>query len=80
MSKANPTQKTQQEILDVIQKSKLPMSVTAIASETGKGIYAVQETIKFLQRVGVVNTIITSGKSTIVFLNKLGEQKNAKTN
>lgn len=78
MTKSNPTQKTQKEILDVIKKSKLPMSITAIADASGKGLYAVQETIKYLQGFGVVRTLITSGNTTIVQLNKPGIMENAR--
>lgn len=70
MAKANPTQKTQQEIFRVIQKSEAPMTLTAIAESSRKGLYAVQETIKFLEHVGLIKTLVTSGNTTIVMLNK----------
>lgn len=74
MAKSNPTQRTQKEILDVIQKSEMPMSITAIANKSGKGLYATKQTVEFLKRFGVVKTIVSSGNTTFVILNKTGEQ------
>jgi Fe2+ or Zn2+ uptake regulation protein len=70
MVNANPTQKTQEKVLEVIRKSENPMSITAISDATGSGLYAVQKTINFLKGLGIIKTITSSGNTTLVILEK----------
>jgi len=74
MAKANPTIKTQQEILNVIQNSEAPMSVSAIADSSGKGLYATKQAVEFFEKLGVIRTITSSGNTTIVILNLNNER------
>lgn len=77
MINSNPTQRTQEEILLVIKNSEMPLSLTAIAKTSNKDIYQVKKSIQFFEKLGIVKTIISSGNTTFVVLNKNKEDKNA---
>lgn len=77
IDKGNPTQSTINEIYEVIQKSDTPMSITAIATKSGKILYATRKAIEFLKSFGIVKTLISSGNQTIVIINK---EKNVTAN
>lgn len=68
--RANPTAKTQEEILQVIKKSDIPMSLTAIAERTNKSFYQVKATVRVLENFDIVKTMSSSGNTTFVFLTK----------
>lgn len=67
-NKANPTARIQEDILQVIQKTKTPMSINAISSQSKKSSYQVKATIEILKRFGVVETIVSSGRTTLIQL------------
>ena len=67
---ANPTQRIQEEILEVIKKSETPLTITSIANKSGKGYYETRMTIEYFRKFGIINTIVSSGNVTIVQLNK----------
>ena len=71
--KANPTKRLMNEIYEVIKKAEMPMSTTAIAKQSGKGLYATKQSIEFLEKFGIVKTITSSGNQTMVFLVNGGE-------
>lgn len=75
MTKSNPTIKTQKEILSVIERSPTPMSITAIAFSAKKNLNAVKETVDFLEKLGLLTKIITSGNTTVIFPIKKSEQQ-----
>ena len=75
----NPTQRIQEEIFEVINKSKTPLSITAIATKSRKGFKETKQTIEFFKKFGIIKTIVSSGNVTIVQLNKPTIQ-NASTN
>lgn len=75
-NKANPTARIQEDILQVIQKTKTPMSINAISSQSKKSSYQVKATIEFLKKFGIIETIVSSGRTTLVHLNK-NEVQNA---
>jgi len=73
MEKANPTIRIQNRIIEVIKKSKRPMSITAIAKKANTGFNETKRSIDFLYKLKVIDLVISSGNSTIVIL-KRGEQ------
>lgn len=77
MKNSNPTQQTQKEIMKCIQESKTPVTLTAIAKKTGKNLYQVKATIQFLEKLGFLTTIVSSGNTTLIIKK---EVKNETTN
>ncbi len=68
--KANPTMKVQEKILEVIEKSKNPISITSISKLSKTSFYQTKVSIDFLYRLGILDLIISSGNSTFVILKK----------
>jgi hypothetical protein len=68
--KANPTMKVQEKILEVIENSKNPISITSISKLSKTSYYQTKVSIDFLYRLGVLDLIISSGNSTFVILKK----------
>jgi len=68
--KANPTMKVQEKILEVIGKSKNPISITSISKLSKTSFYQTKVSIDFLYRLGILDLIISSGNSTFVILKK----------
>jgi phage FluMu protein gp41 len=73
MDKANPTIETQNRIIEVIENSNKPISLTAISKLSKKGFNEVKASVNFLTRLGVLDLIISSGNSTFVILKKESE-------
>lgn len=68
--KANPTMKVQEKILEVVENSKNPISITSLAKLSKTSFYQTKVSIDFLYRLGIVDLIISSGNSTFVILKK----------
>lgn len=73
MDKANPTIETQNRIIEVIENSNKPISLTAISKLSKKGFNEVKASVNFLTRLGVLDLIISSGNATFVILKKESE-------
>lgn len=73
MDKANPTIETLNRIIEVIENSNKPISLTAISKLSKKGFNEVKASVNFLTRLGVLDLIISSGNSTFVILKKESE-------
>jgi len=70
MREANPTIKTQEEILSIIKKSKNPISITAIAKLSNKSTYQVRAVVNYLFAFGVLQIIkSTQGMTLVIFKN-----------
>jgi predicted transcriptional regulator len=78
---ANSTIKTQEKIIGSLIEMNQPISITALADKTNSSIYSVKATIQFLQKLGVVQTITSSGKTTfVIFVNKKEGENGIVTN
>lgn len=75
MRYSNPTIKTQEEIFEVIEKSKEPLTISAIARETNKSISQVKSSVQFFVKFGVLITITSSGGTTLVMRSKENHAK-----
>ncbi|MFA5723671.1 MAG: hypothetical protein WC979_05415 [Candidatus Pacearchaeota archaeon] len=71
MKNSNPTIKTQEEIIKAVFENENPLSLTAISKKTNKSLSQVKATIIFLENLGIVKTLVSSGNTTLVI--KIGE-------
>lgn len=79
MKKANPTVKTQEEIIEILEKKNVPMSVSTLAKEAGKTIYQAKASIEFLEKMGIIEKVVSSGNTTLVIM-KAGEEESGRGN
>jgi hypothetical protein len=70
MISANPTIETQKRIIEVIENSSKPISLTAISKLSKKGYNEVKASVNFFAGLGILDLIISSGNSTFVILKK----------
>ena len=70
MRQANPTTKTQKQIVKVLRANDKDtlLTLSSIALMTSKSIYQVKASIQFLKELGVVETVISRGGTTFVKL------------
>lgn len=80
MKKANPTIKTQEKVLNTLRIIASPMSLSRLAKEGNVSIYQVKASITFLQKLGIVRTLISNGNTTLVFLDNYEFKKGEKQN
>lgn len=74
--KANPTVETQERVLETIKNSEKPLTITSISQISKVGFNEVKCSIAFLKSLGVLETIVSGGNVTMVFLKK-GDVQNA---
>jgi predicted transcriptional regulator len=75
-TRTNYTMKSQEKVLNKLKEIDSPVSLTKLSEEAGVSIYVVKESINFLSKLGIVTKITSTGKTTFVTFNKLGN-KNA---
>lgn len=73
MIQRNPTLKKVKRIIEVVQKNKKPISLTAISKVSNSGFYEVRSAVEFLKQHQIVNTTESSGRTTLVCM---GEKQN----
>jgi predicted ArsR family transcriptional regulator len=66
----NPTRKTQERILKVVQESSSPLSLTGIAKKLTLDLNQVKGSIEFFEKLGILQTIKSQGGTTLVLYGK----------
>jgi predicted ArsR family transcriptional regulator len=74
MRQANPTRKTQEKILKVLKDTPETQTITSLAEKTSLNTNQVRASIEFLEKLGILRTIVSSKGTTLIQLN---EVKNA---
>lgn len=74
---ANPTIRTQKKVMEVVENSDNPISLTAISKLSKSGYNEVKASVLFLAKLGVFDLITSTGKTTFVLIKK-GEEEYAR--
>lgn len=79
--KSNPTQKTQDKILEVLRKTPETemQTITSLAEKTNLSTNQVRASVEWLESLGIIQLIVSSGGTTLVKIRR-GDNAGEKTN